>query len=729
MAKIFLSIISLLMLSTASATAVSPDGGIVPRPRHAELRDGVFTILTTTQITHYSDLRPSACYLAEYLPLQVRQYNADSRGDIVLRIDKNLEKEGYILDISPEGITIDGGSAGGVHNGIVTLLQLLPAKIYSGRQTLPIKIECRRIEDAPRYAYRGFMLDVARTWMEADEVKLFIERLSHHKINKLHLHLADDEAWRIEILAHPELAQKGGFRGPEEVVAARYGAFDRRYGGYYTQAQMREIIEFAAARNIEIIPEIDLPGHSHTLARVRPEVLCRYTPDTNASLGYDTRDLLCVSREENYVLLEDVIAELAALFPSEYLHIGGDEVITSQWQRCPECQALMRRKGMSKPNELQHYFTARVSAIAARYGKRVGVWNEASEGGTLSKDALVYGWKDVAACRKAAAKGFETVVMPGAWFYFDMRQSADEAGHDWAAIFDVQKPLSFSLKAQGFTAEEMQNVAGFEGAFFSEIYLSHRDYDYNYIYHLTYPRICALSEVAWAGGGSWEEFYSRLRDSHYGRMEAMGIEFRLFPPKVSYSDGQLTASSSDGGTIYYTIEGENQGEHHIYTSPIKTTTPARYAFHTRRGPAFSPEAGVKERFSQIRPKFTLTSSITESERYKFSGVESYSRVGRTTRAGKQGDWILYTFDEAVKCRRMLIRTGNVQTPRYLFEAGYLEVSHDGKNFTRVCDLDYGCGIIENPSQPIKAVRVVCTQSGNGARFVTVQSPKVWPILK
>lgn len=724
MKKIFSILSASLIL--LSAHAAMPDFHIIPSPQRAERSEGVFTILTTTQITHYSDLSSAARYLAKYLPLQVRQYNADVEGNIVLRVDKNLASEEYVLDINSSGITIDGGSAAGVHNGIESLLQILPPRVYDSGVMLPLPIGACRIEDAPRFAYRGFMLDVTRTWMTVDELKRFIENLAHHKINKLHLHLSDDEGWRIEILSHPELASQGGFRGPGSVVAARYGEFDRLYGGFYTQEQMRDVVEFAAMRNIEIIPEIDLPGHSHTLGRVKPEVLCRYTPDTEASLGYDTRDVLCVSREENYALLEDVIGELAALFPSEYIHIGGDEVITSQWHRCPDCQALMRRKGMNDESELQHFFTERMCAIAAKYGKRVGVWNEAAEGRGLSTDAMVYGWKDVAACRKAAAKGLRTVVMPGAWFYFDMRQSADEAGHDWAAIFDVRKPLSFSLEAQGFTAAEIENVAGIEGSFFSEVYLSHRDEEYDYIYHLTYPRICALSEVAWSGGGEWSEFHARLRDSHFDRMAAMGIDFRLFPPEVRYEDGKLKASSNDGGEIFYTVVGSR--DEFLYTEPLATASPERYAFHVRCGRAFSPEAGVKGRFSRIKPKFSITSSIPESERYKYSGVEGYSRMGRTSRAGKQGDWICYTFAEPVECRRMLIRTGNVQTPRYLFEAGYLEVSYDGEMFERVCDLDHGCGVVENPKQAVKAVRVVCTQSGNGARFVTVQAPMIWPLL-
>lgn len=723
--KKILFLISMFILSESALYAAAMDG-IIPTPRRAEQRDGVFTILTTTQITHYSDLRPSALYLAEYLPLQIREYNAESVGDIVLRVDKNLATEAYVLEVSATGITIDGGSAAGVHNGIETLLQLLGPQIYSQTLHLPTSLGCCLIEDEPRFAYRGFMLDVVRTWMDVDELKRFIANLAHHKINKLHLHLTDDEGWRLELKSYPQLTEKGAFRGPGSVVAARYGSFCELYGGFYTQEQMRQVVEYAAQRNIEIIPEIELPGHSHTLLRVMPEMLCNYQPDLSASHGYDTRDVLCFAREENYKILERIIEEVASIFPSPYIHIGGDEIFTSQDKLCPDCKALMQRKGFSSIDQVQGYFSKRMVDILAKYGKSVAAWDEASRGNTLPKESLICSWKSNKATREILQMGYKTIITPGEYFYFDMRQSPSEPGHDWAAVFDVKKILSYDIDAQGFGEQEMTRVAGFQATFFSEVYLSHREADYDYIYHLTYPRICALSEVAWSGKGSWESFYPTLRDYHYNRMEAMGIEFRMFPPEVTYEEGVLTAESSEQGEIFYTIAGE-RGERR-YTKPLETKSPERYAFHVRRGGAFSAEAAVGEHFRLIKPKFTLTSSMPESERYKFSGVETYSRLSRTSRAGKQGDWVLYTFHEPVKCRRMRICTGNVQTPRYLFNAGYLEVSYDGENFERVGDLEYGCCTIENPSKAIKAVRVVCTQTGNGARFVTLQVPQVWPEL-
>ena len=717
---------AILLAAVVAFSALPAEAGnIIPAPREYEKRGGVFTILTTTKITHYPELRSSAEYLAEFLPLEIREYNGAERGDIVIRTNKNLSAEEYLLDVSADMILLEGGTAAGVHNAIETLLQLLPAAVYAGDMSLPVMVGGCRVEDAPSFEYRGFMLDVCRTWMDVEQVKKFISNLSHHKINKLHIHLSDDEGWRVEIKSHPELAEVGGFRGVDSPVAARYGRWDEHYGGYFTHEDIRELVAYAAKRNIEIIPEIDLPGHSHNLARVKPEILCNYTPGLKASDGYDTRSVMCASKEANYALLDDVFRELAELFPSSYIHIGGDEVNTAQWMRCPDCKALMAREGLKDGEALQAYFMNRVSKIVEKYGKNPCVWNEAAATGELTKKALVYGWKDVKACQDATSKGYKTVVMPGAYFYFDMRQTAREEGHDWAAIFDAKKPLSFGFSE--FTAEQMKNVVGLQAAFFSEAYISRLHYDYDFIYYQTYPRICALSEVAWRGeAGEWNEFYARLTNGHYSRMVAMGIDFRMFPPKVAYNEGVLTATTDDHSHIYYNIVGE-QGEHR-YTAPIKTDKPQRYAFYSRMAGARSPEAAVKGRWRMLQPKVKITSSIDESERFPYTNAEGYGRIARTSRVGREGDWILYTFEEPVKCRRMEVRTGNLQLPRFIFNAGYMEVSYDGKSFTRVCDLNCGGGAIDNPSKPIKAVRVVCTESGNGADFVTVQAPMVFPIL-
>ena len=554
----------------------------------------------------------------------------------------------------------------------------------------------------------------------------FIDLLAYHKINSLRLHLTDDEAWRLEIKSHPELAEVGGFRGGDSPIWPRYGKWNEKWGGYYTQEDMREIIAYAAVRNIEVIPEIDLPGHSLCIATMHPEILCDYTPKTSASYGYDTRSAFCASREENYELLADILGEVCELFPSEYIHIGGDEVEMSQWKRCPSCQALMHDNNMADPSELQQYFMLRLTDILARYGKKPAVWNEAIDGGRLSSDTRVYGWESVKECRTSAEQ-YQTVVMPGQYFYFDMKQSAREPGHDWAAIFDWTKVYNFSLVSQGFTLDEQANVIGFEGSFFSEAYASRNPESPDYLHYQTFPRLVALAEISWVNSDERDEslFYDKLIH-HYDRLDAMGVAYRLMPPKVVYKDGLLYASTDDGGNVYYCREPMDVEM--LYTGPIETSTPAEYSFVTRRGKAYSPESGVAGHFKTIAPKFDITSSMSDSDKYSFDKAEGYGRIARTTQAGDVGDWVMFTFEQPVLCRRMKVATGNFQLPRYIFENGYVEVSYDGVAFERVGELDCGVFYIEYPARAIKAVRVTCTSRGNGAEWVSIQPPTIWPIL-
>ena len=707
----------------AQSLATEPTN-LIPEPQSRIMGEGSFALSANAKIgCSDAELLPAARYLAEHLHIGVT-YNG---GAIRLRRDTALDDEGYRLDIADAGIVIVGGAYGGVFNGIQTLLQLLPAEVYGRGSVLPTTVAYGTIEDSPRWEHRGFMLDVCRTWMDVDAVKAFIDLLAYHKINNLRLHLTDDEAWRIDIESHPELAREGGFRGGDSKIWPRYGKWNERWGGYYTKEDIADMVAYAAARNITIIPEIDLPGHSLCIATLHPEILCRYTPNTSRAFGYDTRSAFCPATETNYALIEDILTEVCAMFPSRYIHVGGDEVDMSQWRRCPDCGALMSREGMTTTAELQRYFMSRIATILADNGKLPAVWNEAIDGGSLDRDTRVYGWEGVKECREAAAEGYDIVVMPGQYFYFDMKQTPREPGHDWAAIFDWTKVYGFSPKGVGFTATEEERVVGIEASFFSEAYASRNPESADYLHYQTFPRIVALAEVAWRQSDERdaEAFYDRMVE-HYARLDAMGVAYRLMPPKVSYTDGVLSVSVDDGSTIYYTCEGD--AAEHRYIAPIRTSVPARYAFRSRRGEAVSPVAAVEAHFRTITPAFTITSSMDDREKFSFEKAEGYGRLARTSRAADVGDWVMFTFDNAVACRRMKVATGNFQLPRFTFENGYVEVSYNGTTFERLGDLECGMYYIEAPTRAIKAVRITATSRGNGAEWVSIQPPTIWPQL-
>lgn len=704
-----------------------------PTPARQTARQGTCTVTPETWICCDAALAPLADYLRLYINVETCSHRMSPDEAIVLSTDPSLGGEAYRLSVGPQRIEIAGGAYGGVFNGIQALLRLLPAEVYAGTCRLPVRIACTEIEDAPRFAYRGMMLDVARTWIGKDAVKRYIDLLSYHNINKLHLHLSDDEGWRIEIRSHPELTGIGGFRGGDSPVRAVYGKWGEKYGGYFTQDDMRELIAYAALRNIGIIPEIDLPGHSRNIASVHPEIRCNYPPDTVSTNGYDYRSAWCVAREENYALLEDILAEICALFPSEYIHVGGDEVDFSQWERCPDCLALMKSRGMESPAQLEDLFMERMAAILKAHGKRPAVWNEAVRTGTFTRDCRVHGWESVRACLDATAKGYRTVVMPGEYFYFDMRQTPHEDGHDWAAIFDARKVLGFDFAAKGFGAEHMRNVIGIQGTFFSEAYVSHEPEKPDYLDYMCFPRICALARIAWSGNEEgWEAYYEELKDKHYDRMAAMGIRFRLFPPKVRYvgpeaggKNGCLEVTTDDASEIFYMLDGESA--EHRYTGPLRTDRPHRYRFFTRYKTARSPMVADRSFYRTLAPALTITTSMGESTKFPCTNASTYRGLSRTRRACRQGDWVLYVFEKPVSCREMYLQTGNRQLPKTILTTGYAEVSYDGQEFVRAGELEKG-SITLRPQRPVKAVRLVSTCDDNGTPYVTIQPPVVKPIL-
>lgn len=715
--KLLLTLLALLSLATLHAQ---------PAPRSLRPAAGTFRFGAETTLAADATLRPLADYAAAYLGCPVRQ-SATGGSAVVLTLDPAAETspEGYRLDITPAYVRIGAATPGGVFNGLQQLFRLLPPEVYAG-QGIPAgtTLDCLAIDDAPRYAYRGMMLDVARTWIDGEALKRYIDLFAFHGINKLHLHLADDEGWRIEILSHPELTRIGGFRGGDSPVRPVYGKWNEKYGGYYTQREMRAIIDYAALRNIEIIPEIDLPGHSRNIASVRPEIRCGYAPDTLSTRGYDYRSAWCVAREENYALLDDILGELCELFPSEHIHIGGDEVETEQWMRCPDCRALMRRMGTDDPRRLQDRFMERVTDILRRHGKCPAVWEEAAQTGAYTRASRVHGWH-LKACREVTAKGYRTVAMPGEYCYFDMRQSSEEDGHVWAAIFDARKVFSLDLAKMGFTPEQLALVEGIEGAFFSELYVSHEPEKPDYLDYMLFPRVCALARIAWSGNDEgWERYYEELRTRHYDRMTAMGIRFRLFPPKLNYREGVLSAATDDGAELFYAVDG---GQAQPYRGAIRTKEPHRFLIHSRHGTGRSPEVATPSRYRTIEPAVGITSSMGEHPRFPFAKAASYRSTARTTRTCGPGDWILYTFEEPVRCREMFIQTGHRHLPKTIFTTGYVEVSYDGSHFERAGDLEAGA-VTLRPDRAVKAVRVVSTCNDNGTPFVTILPPIIRPVL-
>ena len=722
MKRILLAMVALVAF-TISASAV----GVIPQPQSVTKHADAFVVVpSTTLVCGAAEIAPLATYLQEYLPLKYTSKAPLNRNYIALNLVEGFDSEAYRLEVSHNGVELSASDYGGMFNAIQTLLQLLPAEVYTKKMKLPAVVRGCEVVDKPKFAYRGFMLDVARTFMSKEDVLRYIDYIAYHKINKFHWHLTDNQAWRIELKSYPELAEIGGFRGGDSPIRPTYGKWTEKYGGYYTQEDIREVVAYAAVRNIEVIPEVDLPGHSEALLRIHPELLCDYVnPNLHINGNYDGRNVVCATKESNYKFLEEVLAEVCSLFPSPFFHIGGDEVNMTQWKTCPTCSAWLKRNGYTDGYKLEDMFISRIQNILAKYGKTPAVWNEAAFGGGLEKSARVHGWKSPKVCKQVMKEGYPTIFMPQQFFYFDMSQGKNEAGAIWGGSFDVRKVYSFDFAKEGFTPEEVACVEGFEAPYWSEVFLSQGgDKSIDFIEYQTFPRLCALAELGWGknGGGEWQEFHNRLYLRHYDRMSDMGLNFRITPPVVRYNKGELSVEKIDNGTIYY--RSDDSQDVYRYSRSITTKTPGKFVFWCEYRDAKSPEVAHSSRYKTIKPKVTLTSSIPENPKYGYGRIADYYHKITTARTCYKGDWILFEFEEPLECRQVEFYTGRYNVAAGLVQVGYLEVSEDGVNFERVADLEYGIAKLVNP-RPIKAARIVVEADVRGSNIV-IGSPIIYP---
>ena len=713
-----LLLISLFLVLT-QISAWADNAGIIPRPLSVVKSEGCFTIDESTSLVFNKKLDKAASYLLDYLPLQTKK--GKKNNSIRLTLDKKMAKEEYSLRIHSRGIEIRGGEYAGVFNGIQSLLQLLPAEVYAKKLTYPVEVPLVDIKDAPQYTYRGLLLDVARTFQPVEEVKRVIDYMAYCKLNKLHFHLVDSEGWRLELKKYPHIAGKAGFRGGDSPLHPIYGSFDQKYGGYYTQEELRDIVAYASQRNIEVIPEVDMPGHSKALGMVHPDILCNYTPDTSHTNGIDVRDVWCASKESNYQLVEDIVKELVDIFPSEYIHIGGDEVNFKWWKECPDCQQLKVEKGLENEAQVEQYFINRVSDILTKYNRKAMVWDEAVDGGLLPTTTMVTGWRGVKQCLEATGQGYPTIIMPSSVFYLDKRQYPHDKGHNSRNGLSLQTICDFTFEDAGFSDAQRKNIAGIEGAFWTEIYLSniHPEGRFSdYLEYMLFPRLFGVSEIAWGQSRrSYNEMLALLENSFYAKLDAMNAAYRLSSPIVKLEGGKIHASTTDGSTIYY--KDIRTDETKEYTSPLDASLATYVSFQSRMNNGRSSEIALPEYYQYMKPECTVTSSLPFRENKPLERCATYKGDAATTRAAKAGDWVEFTFKEPLKASYIKVTMGYKHLYRRLIYKGHVEVSYDGQNFVRLGNLVNGLFVL-HPQEDVYALRVVSDGISDAEEYVIIQ---------
>ncbi|MBL1420404.1 MAG: beta-N-acetylhexosaminidase [Alphaproteobacteria bacterium] len=438
--------------------------------------------------------------------------------ELNLIADDGLASEAYRLKIDAQKIDIWAADAAGVHNALMSLWQMAALD--------KINVACVEINDAPRFEWRGQHLDVARQFFSMDEVKRFINHMALYKLNKFHWHLVDDEAWRVEIKALPQLTEQITSRGYGQMVEPSYGSGAKDEGGFYSQQDMIDIVAYAAKRNIEVIPEIDIPGHCHALIKLMPELLEADDASEYTSVQGYKENCLNPALPQTYDMLDKVFCEISDIFTSEFIHIGADERAHGSWEKSPKVAELMAEYGYNSTEQVQTHFLKQVQEIADRYGKKTGAWEEASEQGDIKKDGYIVSWKGVEAGINAAERGYNVVMSPAQYCYFDMAHSTDfdEPGLTWTGgRVSLQNVYNYDPIPKDISAEIAVHFKGIQGCLWSE-----NLYDKSIVDHQIFPRMIALSEICWVEvtHKNYADFSHDLKQYHQPMLDGLNIQYR-----------------------------------------------------------------------------------------------------------------------------------------------------------------------------------------------------------
>ena len=446
--------------------------------------------------------------------------SGSSKAQFIFKADRNLACEEYSIEACGNKVVVKASGLNGVLYAIETMKQMLPEEVYTSQaaEDEDWKLPCMRIQDKPRFGYRGMHMDVSRHFFDMNEVKRYIDIMAIHKLNVLHWHLTDDQGWRLEIKKYPQLTEIGAVRNKTIIGHIRNSRkYDHtRYGEgcFFTQDQVKEIIAYAAARGIEIIPEIDLPGHMLAALATFPELGCTGGPYEVWGDWGIADDVLCVGKESTMLFLEDVLAEVAELFPSEYVHIGGDECPKVRWESCPHCQAKIAELGLKDDEKhtaehyLQSYVTDRMEKFLATKGKKIIGWDEILEG-EVAPNATVMSWRGVQGGLEAVRLGHDAIMVPYTHLYFDYYQSKDTADEPLGigGYVPVELVYSFEPFTDEMTDEEKSHILGIQANLWTEYIPTDSHLEY-----MLLPRLSALSEIQWCepAGKDYDRFLRNM---------------------------------------------------------------------------------------------------------------------------------------------------------------------------------------------------------------------------
>ena len=672
---------------------------VIPVPLSADLQKGAFQLNDQTKLWIDAP-QEDKTRLADYIagsPFQLDAALEEVVDNVVIlqqvdRLPDITSSEGYVLEVTPKQVKIRAASGAGLFYGVQTFLQMVNEK-----KELPVGT----VTDEPRFAYRGMMLDVSRHFFDVNFVKKQIDAFAYYKLNRLHLHLTDAAGWRIEIDKYPRLTEFAAWREfPTWKEWWNNGrqyseeGSENAYGGYYTKEDIRELVAYAESRYITVIPEIEMPAHSEEVLTAYPELSCTHEPYKQADF--------CVGNEKTFEFLENVLTEVMELFPSEYIHIGGDEAGKASWPTCKLCQARMKKEGLKDVNELQSYLIHRIEVFLNGHNRKLLGWDEILEGG-LAPNATVMSWRGTEGGMKAVESGHKAIMTPGEFCYFDSYQDApDSQPEAIGGYLPLSKVYSFNPVPDTLSAEKVGLVYGVQANLFTE-YIPTPEHAEMMIY----PRVLALAEVAWSAPSkkNYEDFLKRLPGLvdvydvyKYNYATHVFDVNAVFTPNPQDGTLDVTLSTIDNCPIYYTLDGsEPTAASAQYTEPLKLKENCTFQAVAVRPTGNSRIVKEDIAFNKASMK-PVTMLQPVNKQYEFNGAPTLVDGLKGNGNYKTGRWIAFykndmeaviDLKEPTEIQSASISTC-VEKGDWVFDARALSVavSEDGQNFKEVASEKY-----------------------------------------